>query len=212
MASINREWMMLIALGGLYFAWVMLPLVPAVLIYRLFPDTPVTASGLFAGLKVNAGGAFAAYLIVFAAVYLPLVPPTRDIIASWQRQFWTMKADIKLIRADGSDYPHSTALLSKLKVVKPTASKFDSYQVTLKLEEDEGELPTVIIELPDFDEKSIPLRTMLSKLTIDHFKKTISMNEPIVIRELSSGGATRPAAILQSRSEQASTESTDRPH
>ena len=41
--------------------WVALPLVPAILIYRYFPDTQVVASGPLAGLTVKASGAFAAY-------------------------------------------------------------------------------------------------------------------------------------------------------
>jgi hypothetical protein len=208
----DREWMMMIAFGGLYLAWVILPLVPAVLIYRLFPSTTVAVSGPFAGLKVNAGGAFAAYLIVFAAVYPPLVPPTRDTIAGWSHQFWTMKADVQLLRADGSEYPRSTALVSKLNVLKPTPGKFDSYQVTLKLEEEEGEFPNVILEIPDFGQILIPLKAMTPKLTVNRFKRTISLNEPIVIKELSSGGATRPTASLQPRPEPLSTESADRPH
>lgn len=212
LASIDREWMMLIALGGLYFAWVVLPLVPALLIYRLFPNTPVTASGMFAGLKINAGGAFAAYLVVFAAVYPPLVPPTRDIIASWQKQFWTFKGSIKLVRADGSAYPHSEKILNAFKVVKPISSKFESYQATLKFEEIEGELPMVVIEHPNFGEIPIPLGTMMPKLTIHRFKKTVELHEPIEIRELSSGGGERPTPVLQTRTEQGSTEGTARPH
>ena len=50
----------LVALGGLYVMWVMLPLVPAILTFKLFPKTTVTASGPFAGFTVNASGAFAA--------------------------------------------------------------------------------------------------------------------------------------------------------
>jgi hypothetical protein len=48
--------------------WVLLPLIPAVLIYRLFPDTPIGISGILQGLKINAGGAFAGYLIVLLVI------------------------------------------------------------------------------------------------------------------------------------------------
>ena len=41
------------------------PLVPAVLIYRLFPNTRVSVSGPLAGLTLRARGAFAAYLVTF---------------------------------------------------------------------------------------------------------------------------------------------------
>jgi hypothetical protein len=200
----TRELFVLIALGGLYAVWVLVPLVPAVLIYKLFPSTTLTVSGPFAGLTVNASGAFAGYLIIFVGTYQPLIPPTRDIIAGFQRQFWTMKGEVKLRRTDGSDYPHSDALLGKLKVVRPLTSKFDSYQAILKLEEDDGELPTVIIEIPGFGLTPIPLRTMSQKITIDSFRRIITMNEPIIIQELPSGRATSPVPITQTRAAESS--------
>jgi hypothetical protein len=209
MEQIAREWLVLIALGGLYAAWVLVPLVPAVLIYKLFPSTTVTVNGIFAGLTINASGAFAGYLIVFIGTYQPLVPPTRDIIAGFQRQFWTIKGDVKLVRADGTEYPHSEALLSKLRVVKPHVHKFDSFQATFKIEEEEGELPIILIEIPKFGQKQIPLRSMSAMITVNKFKRTIRINEPIVIAELAPGGAVRPAPVAPTRWDDGSTEATD---
>ena len=197
----------LVALGGLYVMWVMLPLVPAILTFKLFPKTTVTASGPFAGFTVNASGAFAAYLLVFAATFEPIVPPGRDIIASWIKQFWTMRADVKLVQADGSHYGDSARLLEKLKVLKPLPHKFDGNRATFKFEEIEGEFPTITVEIPGFGERTITLRSMLTQLHINHFKRTIDVDGPIVIREESSGGATRPTASLQAPAAGGSTES-----
>jgi hypothetical protein len=47
----------------LYVLYVLLPLVPAILIFRLFPDAKVTLSGPLQNLTINATGAFAAYVI-----------------------------------------------------------------------------------------------------------------------------------------------------
>jgi hypothetical protein len=205
MDQIAREWLVLIALGGLFTTWVLLPLVPAVLIYRLFPDNVVTASGPFAGLTVKTSGAFAAYLIVFAATYFAIVPKSTDIISSLRHQFWIVKGDIKLVHADGSDYLHPEALLKNLRVVTPQAYTFESYQATLRLEENEGGLPTVTIEIPNFGERAIPLRSMSTKVKINYFSKTIELKEPIVIEEVSSGGTSPPATAPRSA------ESSDRP-
>jgi hypothetical protein len=204
------ELLILFAVAGLLAMWVMLPLLPAVLIYRLFPKTEITVSGPFAGLTVNASGAFAGYLVVFAAVYLALVPQTMDMIASWQRQFWTIKGDIKLVRADGSDHPYPRPLLDKLKVVQPLTHTFHD-QATLKLEEVSGALPAVRIEIPGFGEEVIPEKSMQPGETTNRFRRMIVLKQPIIIRETPSGGATRPAASTQARSEQVSTESSDRP-
>jgi hypothetical protein len=212
MSSIAREWMVLIAIGSLYFVWVLVPLVPAILIYKLFPSTPLTVTGPFAGFKVNAGGAFAGYLLIFAGTYLPIIPPTRDIIAGWQREFWILKGDIKLVHEDNSDIPYSQQLFSQLRVVKPLPNKFDGSQATLKIEEEEGGgLPTVVIELPQFDDTNLPLRSMSDKITVDRFNRIITLKEPITIKESSTGGAVRPVATAPSRTERRSTEGGDRP-
>lgn len=47
----------------LYVAYVLLPLVPAVVIFLLFPETEVGLKGPFQGLTINATGAFAAYVV-----------------------------------------------------------------------------------------------------------------------------------------------------
>lgn len=47
------------ALYGLYF---LVPLIPSILIYKIFPNTSVSTSGSLANFKINSSGAFAAYL------------------------------------------------------------------------------------------------------------------------------------------------------
>jgi hypothetical protein len=50
----------------LYAVYVCLPLVPAILIFRLFPDSKVSVSGPLQNFTVNATGAFAAYVVTVA--------------------------------------------------------------------------------------------------------------------------------------------------
>src|SRR5688500_6357198 len=60
---------MIMANYALNALWILLPLVPAVLIYVIFPKSQASAKGLFAGLTIRGGGAFAAYFIVLLASY-----------------------------------------------------------------------------------------------------------------------------------------------
>ena len=46
------------------FLVVLLPLLPAILIFLMFPKTEMVAQGPLQGLSIRAGGAFGAYLIV----------------------------------------------------------------------------------------------------------------------------------------------------
>jgi len=80
--------------------WVALPLVPAILIYRYFPNTQVAASGPLAGLTVKASGAFAAYLVVFLLIF-GLVSPIKDVIGSGMRPFWEIRGKVKLVDENG---------------------------------------------------------------------------------------------------------------
>jgi hypothetical protein len=50
----------------LYVLYVLLPLIPALLIFKLFPDTKVTVSGPLQNLTLNATGAFAGYVVTVA--------------------------------------------------------------------------------------------------------------------------------------------------
>jgi hypothetical protein len=47
----------------LYLLYVLLPLIPAILIFRLFPETKVALSGPLQNLTVKTTGAFAAYVV-----------------------------------------------------------------------------------------------------------------------------------------------------
>ena len=79
------------ALGFILVLWVLLPLVPAIIIYKRFPTTPVAVKGLLAGFTVNMGGAFAAYFIVLLAVK-PVLEQAYDFAGSMLHPAWTIKA------------------------------------------------------------------------------------------------------------------------
>jgi hypothetical protein len=196
--------MTMIYFGSLYISWVLLPLIPAILIYWLFPNTAVAVDGPFANLTVKASGAFAAYLIVFAATY-PLVQTARDTIGGFQRQFWTVRAQIKLVNSDGKE-TRSDELVQNLRV-RPPVYHVDSYHATLKVLEEEGQLPHMItIEIPGFDNKPIILKSARAAATVDHYKKVIELNEPILINQKPNLGANRATSVSQADS-RASTES-----
>lgn len=208
-----QELLVIGELGALYAAWVLLPLVPAVLIYWLFPDNQVAVSGPFAGLTIKASGAFAAYLIVFVGAYVGLVGQARDMIGGISKQYWTLKADIKLTHPDGSEIPWSEVLMNDISV-HPVTYKFSNYEAKLKVEQEDGDFPLIVIRLPKFRDQYIPLKKMLksspSKLTIDYFNKTIKINDPVEIQELPTGGGNA-AATVSPRAELKSTESSDTP-
>ena len=50
----------------LYVLYVLLPLIPAILIFKLLPESKVTVSGPLQNLTINATGAFAGYVVTVA--------------------------------------------------------------------------------------------------------------------------------------------------
>jgi hypothetical protein len=179
----SLEMMMLFSLIGLYTIWVILPLIPAVLIYRLFPDTAVAVHGPLANLTVRASGAFAAYLIVFAATYV-FVKETEEVVVAFQHPFWTIKGRIVLVDREGIEVT-AESLLEKMRVrTDPDQFKVQSYHVQLSIPEIGGDLPGVIFEIPTWGRKEIDLQSA-SEVSVDRFRKVIEIKNPIMIKDVS---------------------------
>jgi hypothetical protein len=87
---------------GLYLIYVLLPLVPAILIYRLFPDTKVGATGLLGNLKVNSTGAFAAYIVVVILGYF-VIRHIQDLISSSAIEHSAWQVESKVIFKEMND-------------------------------------------------------------------------------------------------------------
>src|SRR5215203_3790530 len=73
--------------------WVLLPLAPAILIYRIFPNTETGLKGPFGNLSIRASGAFAAYFLVFLAT-IPLLNQMNGNLEGEFRPSWTIKGRI----------------------------------------------------------------------------------------------------------------------
>jgi hypothetical protein len=173
---------------GLLAVWVLLPLLPAILTFRLFPQTSVAVSGPFANLTVRAGGAFAAYLIVLAATYLFLVKTIRDDIDSWKvaHQFWTVQIPVEFIGADGNRITNKNSImnvLSSMKVeTKPDQHGFGGDKITLRIVPFEaGRLPLITLKINKFVDETIDLTD--SQLQAEKKGLFMEIKDKIVIRE-----------------------------
>lgn len=89
----------------LYILYVLLPLIPAVIIYKNFPDTKVGTNGVWGALKINATGAFAAYLAVVVLGYFIIQDIQRNINASnFDNAPWFVKSEVILLSKKGKEY------------------------------------------------------------------------------------------------------------
>jgi len=84
-----------LAMFGIYAIYVLLPIIPTVVIYRMFPDTTVSIGGVIQGLRIDATGAFAAYI---ATVLLGtwIAKSAVGLVQGYERSMWTVTADVEL--------------------------------------------------------------------------------------------------------------------
>jgi hypothetical protein len=138
-----------LSLLALLGVWVSLPLLPAVLIYKLFPATQVSAEGPLKGLTIKAGGAFAAYLIVFLLI-MPVVYTTRNVIGGAIRPSWEVHGEVRLVD-QGTTVMTGQELVGDMKLVTlPSVLTHEAETFTLKVPEEDFGFPTVRIEIPNW--------------------------------------------------------------
>jgi hypothetical protein len=185
-----------LCLLALLAVWVSVPLFPAVLIYNRFPNTPMVAAGLLAGLTINAGGAFAAYLIILLVI-APFVLYARDFIHDATHPYWEIRGELVLQDEAGNPIKAFDTLLSTMDVRThdPNILGHDGTTLTFILPETDGSLPKSIeISFPNSNysaQKSIPLTLQTRSWwmfwkwfdqteTRDNLHKKINVGEVIV--------------------------------
>jgi hypothetical protein len=156
--------------------WVLLPLIPAILIFKLFPDTRVAASGLFADLTVRATGAFAAYLIVFASIVGVMLPLKDDILNS--EKPWEISGVVTVKTSDNQDVDKPEILESLLIETLPKSFSFDSGRFNKNAFYDPNFL---YFGIPNFGKTIIDMQNCKDRIKIDRGRKRIILDIPITV-------------------------------
>jgi hypothetical protein len=105
---------------GLYILYVLLPLAPAVLIFRLFPDSKVTVEGPLQNLTINATGAFAAYVVTVLLGFFLVTKVAKEIDLS--RQY---AVEGTIVDLAPNQYVHSDRFYTQL-VTESSGGQFGS--------------------------------------------------------------------------------------
>jgi len=157
--------------------WVLLPLAPALLIYKLIPNNNVTATGTYAGLKIKAGGAFAAYLVVFAGIYV-LVDKAYDAVGASNRSAWTINGSFKLVDENGATWHPSMDFFRKISVrMQPDMYSFQDNTFTIIVPEgNQGGMPKIYLDTDAGPIGPLKLERM------DRVKKIVEIAEPLELR------------------------------
>jgi hypothetical protein len=170
----------------LYIIYVLLPMVPAMVIYKLFPDTTITTSGTLSGWKVKTTGAFAGYIITVVLGYF-LVQNTHHLIAQINNPYWEVSAKVELLNEDGTQYHIKRSndnLIDTLEVmVAPRLQRVNSGTVHLIIpgSRKNWEMTELKFEIPNYGYTQINLKEASKDAIIDEYSLSAQLSQPIKI-------------------------------
>lgn len=166
-----------------YILAVLVPMIPSVVIYRMFPDTKVSATGVLSNLNFKTTGAFAAYVVTVFISFI-ILQNTNHLIANINNPSWTLKANVELLNMDGTPYQNNELLETLAVSIDPRLQKISAGKVTLTLPGDKKSWDTTNIkfEIPHFGYKIMDISEASDQAIVDDKKLIIKLNNPISIK------------------------------
>jgi hypothetical protein len=165
--------------------WVLLPLVPAVVIYLIFPRTQISLSGPFQGLSIRSTGAFAGYLIIFLATY-PLLRQMNGNLGGMFRPSWTITGNVVVKDENGQAIDPEEGGGNPLKIsLSPSNINLNRQGFRLIVPEIDGTIPTMVFEFQGYGYHVIAPNNPSAgqNITIDHANRTINIRSPLVFQQ-----------------------------
>lgn len=173
----------------LFALFVLLPIIPAALLYRWFPDTKVSAKGVLSKFTINSSGAFAAYLVTVLVGYFVIAPINEAILGLVKAPsaVWTLRGNIQLLDNQGTR-------IEETKLYKKVSFDFDPKFLvqkngTMKLEipeEKAGEIPRYLITVNvyGFGQTTMSLSKLIDNDDVDvnFTKHLIHLKAPVIVK------------------------------
>jgi hypothetical protein len=169
---------------GVWIAAAAIPLIPAVAIYKLFPDTKVAVSGPLSGLSLRASGAFGVYVVVFLLTstlpYRVIALINADPSRVWNINF----KQLDLVGANGRAIDDPDLIRQVQVVLDPAAFRLAAGGGFAKVAETDGRLPTVVFVVPGRGSKDVDLQSERDKADakVNTDRREITLMSPISVR------------------------------
>lgn len=165
--------------------WILLPLVPAVMIYLIFPNTQTNLGGPFSGLTLKSSGAFSAYFVVLLASY-PVWSSQAQDMRTLMRPTWEITGEVKVLNERGEEIDYPVGEDSRLSIsLKPELSEIDGKEFSIFVPERDNSVPKIVIHYRDYGAFSIdpdrPPRGV--EVEVDKANHRIAIRSPLVIRK-----------------------------
>jgi hypothetical protein len=170
----------------LFGLWVLAPLIPSILIYRIFPGSTITAQGPLAGLTVRASGAVAFYLVLFAASWSMInhmIIASAVAIDTDQHGYWEFVGPIEL--QDTNHRPVAAKPGATISFVVPADSPdFDGSNIKVWVRRTLDGFPRIQVQLhnPDNTIAGTGYLPIPIDLEPDNFNRKIPLSKPTTIQ------------------------------
>ncbi len=172
-----------------YFAlivtlWVLLPIVPAWLTYRITPQQKLAVKGPLSGLTLNATGSFGAYLVMALLLSRVAIPVVELVVgAAASNVFWEITGKTLVHDADGNKVEQrpQPMQLAKVRVV-PDQNVFDENLSVKALLPADPASAVVYIDVPDWGGAKISLGDTES-YSVYPLTRTIALKGVVIFRE-----------------------------
>jgi hypothetical protein len=173
---------------ALYCLAVLLPVVPATIIFKLFPDTKVSVTGPLQNLSLKTTGAFAAYVVTAILGFMLIQNVIRqiDLMASTT---WTVVVPVKLM--DGNNNPLAQpATVSFIVNFDPNLYRTGDQNVYVTFPQSRsGDWPTLHFGLPGFENGKLDVQQVIdgkdAKVAeIDAAARRITIKRPVTLTAL----------------------------
>jgi hypothetical protein len=181
----------------LLFILVVLPLIPAVVIYALFPNTTVVASGPLSGLTLKSSGAFSVYIVVFL-VMAPFAYQTAIEIANMSHPSWTIMGKIILKGNDGKNIADPTTMKNLQVTLSPNIIQMGGGTFTVSVPELDGRVPNFTFSVGDLGSTGFNVDDPGdAQIDRSDMHKTINIRTPVIVRLSGTGAYDAGLAPLQ---------------
>jgi hypothetical protein len=176
----------------LYALYVLLPIIPAVVIFKLFPKTALTLSGPRQNLTINATGAFGAYM---ATVLLGFSLVNRidhridQALADTTFPVWQIVAPVELHDNKGQPFKKGGQDIENLTVSVDypalTRRAFPRVYVTVPLEK-RDQWPVVRFSLKGFYDKTLDVGSGLAQGNVvrSGSRRELNVKVPVVLEQV----------------------------
>lgn len=172
------------------------PLIPAYATYKLLPSAPIKVSGIFAGLKVNAGGAFAAFFILFVGLFVVTDIARTLIMQPIEHTLqWEIEGQYRIVDENGQPVEiNGRAKTVRVRLEPDNLAVDDEGSFSVKAFMVNRDLPTIWVSYLDNFSKRVPMNFDNDGLVVDQKERKVRVKAPILLRVASNSSRYSPAA------------------